>query len=182
MNEEQTAPPNTLVEGGETKVVRGDKEIIEVSFAVTDRAVTSSYLAAVTDDKIPKETKPVVEYVKGMFARNPGFRFEMIVDLRRENMDYYRQVMDAGIDVKHIEDNKVSFLLSKGEYCATPLSAMDEQVSSGAATPREIVWSTSADVVSQAHQIFQLMWRSATPGRLRIARWRRGRRPRACGW
>jgi two-component system, OmpR family, sensor histidine kinase VicK len=73
----------------------------------------------------------------------------------------------------------VSFALSKDEYLAAPLSAIEEQASSGAPIPREVVWSTRQDVVSQADQIFRVMWKSATPADARIRQLEEGVEPEA---
>ncbi|MDA4132295.1 MAG: hypothetical protein OK454_04115, partial [Thaumarchaeota archaeon] len=147
---------------GETRVVKGEKSVESLAYAFVERAIASSYLVALADNRIPKETEPAIAYTRQMFARNPGLKFQMVADLQKGNVGYYKAVMQAGVEIRHVEGNKVSFALSKDEYLAAPLSAIEEQASSGAPIPREVVWSTRQDVISQADQIFQLMWKSAT--------------------
>ena len=165
--------------GGETRVVKGEKDVESLAYAFIERAVTSSYLVALADDRIPKETEPAIAYMRQVFARNPGLKFQMVVDVQEKNAGYYKTLMEAGVEIRHIEGNKVSFALSKEEYLAAPLSAVEEQASSGAPLPREVVWSTRQDVISQADQIFQVMWRSGTPGDARIRQLEEGVEPEA---
>ena len=164
---------------GETRVVKGEKNVESLVNAFIERAVGSSYLVALSDRRIPKEMEPAIAYTRQMFARNPGLKFQLAADLQTENVGYYKAVMEAGVEVRHIEGNKVSFALSKEEYLAAPLSAIEEQASSKAPIPREVVWSTRQDVISQADQIFQVMWRSATPADARIGQLELGVEPEA---
>jgi len=170
------APPESA---GETKVVKGEKNVETLAYAFIERAIASSYLAALADNKIPNETEPAIAYTRQMFVRNPGLKFQLVADLQEENVSYYKALAEAGVEVRHLEGNKVSFALSKDEYLAAPLSAVEEQASSGASIPREVVWSTRQDVISQADQIFQVMWKSATPADARIRQLEEGVEPEA---
>jgi signal transduction histidine kinase len=168
------------VEGArETRLVKGEKEVGSLVYAFIERANTSSYLRALTDARIAKDTAPGIAYIRQMFVRNPKLKFQMIADLQKENASYYKTLMDAGVEIRHIEGNKVSFALSKDEYLAAPLSAVEEQVSTGAAIPREVVWSTREDLISQADQIFQFMWKSALQAGPRIKQLEEGVEPEA---
>jgi two-component system sensor histidine kinase VicK len=164
---------------GETKVVEGEKNVESLAYAFVERAAASSYLVALADNRIPKETEPAIAYMRQMFERNPDLKFQLVADLQDGNVGYYKAVMEAGVEIRHIEGNKVSFALSKAEYLAAPLSAIEEQASSGAPIPREVVWSTRQDVVSQADQIFQVMWKSAIPADARIRQLEEGVEPEA---
>src|SRR5215472_3578907 len=137
-------------ERGETKLIQSEKEVEALAYAFIERAINSSYLAALADRRTPKDTKAAIEFTKKMYVRNPNLKVQIIVDLQKENEQYYKELMDAGVDLRHIEGNRVTFALSKDEYIAAPLSAVQEQMVSGAQTPREVVWSTRRDLVSQA--------------------------------
>jgi len=165
--------------GGETRVVKGEKDVESLAYAFIERAITSSYLVALADDRIPKETEPAIAYMRQVFVRNPELKFQMVADVQEKNAGYYKTMMEAGVEIRHIEGNKVSFALSKDEYLAAPLSAVEEQASSGAPLPREVVWSTRQDVISQADQIFQVLWTSATQGDARIRQLEEGVEPEA---
>ena len=165
--------------GGETRLVRGEKEVESLVYAFIERAIASSYLRALTDARIAKDTGPGVAYVRQMFVRNPKLKFQMIADLQKENAGYYKALMEAGGEVRHIAGNKVSFALSRDEYLAAPLSAVEEQTSTGAAIPREVISSTREDMISQADQIFQVMWNSALHAEARIKQLEEGVEPEA---
>ena len=92
-------------------------------------------------------------------------------------MAYYKAIMEAGVELRHIEGNKVSSAITKDEYMAAPLAAIEEQIVTEAAIPSEIVWSTRRDVVSQSSQIFQMMWQNAMRGEARIKQLEEGVEP-----
>jgi signal transduction histidine kinase len=163
----------------ETRLVTGEKEVESLAYAFIERAITSSFLRALTDSRIAKDTAPGIAYIRQMFVRNPKLKFQMIADLQKENASYYKVLIEAGMEIRHIEGNKVSFALSKDEYLAAPLSAVEEQASTGAAIPKEVVWSTREDVISQADQIFQFMWKSALHAGQRIKQLEEGVEPEA---
>jgi signal transduction histidine kinase len=162
----------------ETRLVTGEKEVESLAYAFIERASTS-HLRALTDARIAKDTAPGIAYINQMFVRNPRLKFQMIADLQKENASYYKALMEAGVEIRHVEGNKVSFALSKDEYLAAPLSAVEEQASTGAAIPKEVVWSTREDVISQADQIFQFMWKSALHAGPRIKQLEEGVEPEA---
>jgi signal transduction histidine kinase len=161
----------------ETRLIKGEKEVESLAYAFIERAITSSYLRTLTDARIAKDTAPGIAYIGQMFVRNPNLKFQMIADLQKENASYYKALMETGVEIRHIEGNKVNFALSRNEYLAAPLSAVEEQVSTGAAIPKEVVWSTREDVISQADQIFQFMWKSALHAEPRIKQLEEGVEP-----
>ena len=77
--------------------------------------------------------------------------------------------------MRHLDKNKISFALSRDEYVAIELAVMEEQTATGSDLPREIIWSNRDDVVSQASQIFQMMWRMSVPAESRIRQLEEGR-------
>jgi len=150
----------------ETKLVSGT-DVVPLAIAFIQRA-TASYLRASADNRVPRDQKAAVEYSKVLFTLNPEFKFQLITDLQRENLAYYKSLVEIGVEVRHIDKNKISFALSKNEYVATDLTVMEEQVATGSDVPREVIWSNKNDVVSQAGQIFQMMWRMSVPSESRI--------------
>ena len=151
----------------ETVVVKGVEQVEQLAYAFLDRA-NQSYLIALADDRIPKDTAAAIEFTRQMFSRNPNFKFQLIADIQSSNVAYYKQVCEAGVEIRHIEGNKVSFAISENEYIATPLPALEELIATDSQIPKEIVWSTRRDLVAQAEQIFKVMWASAIPVDLRI--------------
>jgi signal transduction histidine kinase len=163
--------------GGETRLVRGEREIELLAYAFLERAAKSSYLAALADSRVPADTAAAITYTRDIFAKNPGLDFKLIVDLQKENVRYYKAVMEIGVQVRHVEGNKVSFMLSRDEYMATPLSASEGPTARVAGFPREVIWSTRKDLVSQSEQIFRMMWQSAVPGMTRVRQLEEGVEP-----
>ncbi|MGI0092323.1 MAG: sensor histidine kinase, partial [Nitrososphaerales archaeon] len=126
---------------------------------------------------IPNDTNLAVDFIKRLFEQNPEFKLQLIVDLQKENLDYYKKIMSAGVELRHIDGNKVSFAISKDEYLAAPLAAAEEQIASGAAMPGEIVWSNRKDIISQFEQIFEMMWKNSTKAAARVKELEEGIEP-----
>jgi len=150
----------------ETKVVTGNA-VMPLAIDFLQRAV-SSYLCVSTDRSIPKDQRASLEFLKALFASGSSFRFQLIADVEPDNMEYYKSLLDIGVEVRHIDKNKISFAFSKDEYMATELTQLEEQTVTGSVVPREVVWSTRTDAVSQTNQIFQMMWRMSIPAETRI--------------
>jgi signal transduction histidine kinase len=159
--------PSQLQSEGQTKVINGQKEVELLAYAYLERA-SKTFLKAITDDRFPKNTEQATLFIQGLFAANPSFKFQLIADIQKTNLHYYELLQRAGVELRHIESNRVSFAVSKDEYIATPLGAMEELIASGADIPTEVVWSTRKDLIFQAQQIFETMWKSAVPAEVRI--------------
>jgi hypothetical protein len=69
-------PTNTQFEGGETRLVKGEKEVETLAYTFLERA-NSSYLIALNDNRVPKDTQLAMEYMRQIFAKNPNFRFQL---------------------------------------------------------------------------------------------------------
>ena len=136
---------------------------------------TASYLKTSSDSRVPRDQEAAIDLSKALFALNPKFKFQLITDLQRENLAYYKSLSEIGVEVRHLDKNKISFALSRDEYVAIELAVMEEQTATGSDLPREIIWSNKSDVVSQASQIFQMMWRMSIPGESRIRQLEEGR-------
>jgi signal transduction histidine kinase len=166
--------PRQIEKQGETSVIKGVKEVEALVYEFLEKS-NKTYLKALSDERAPKNIPQVLRLIRGMFAANSNFRFQLITDLQSTNLNYCKQLLDAGVEVRHIEGNKVSFAISQDEYIAVPINALEDLIATGAEIPNEIVWSTRQDLVSQAEQIFEVMWRSAVPAELRIREIQEGR-------
>ena len=164
-------PPSSTVQ--ETKLVSG-ADVAPLSMAFIERS-TASYLNASSDSRVPRDQKAAIDLSKALFALNPKFKFQLITDLQRENLAYYKSLSEIGVEVRHLDKNKISFALSRDEYVAIELAVMEEQTATGSDLPREIIWSNKSDIVSQASQIFQMMWRMSVPAESRIRQLEEGR-------
>jgi signal transduction histidine kinase len=161
---------------GETKLVHGEKEVLALAYGFIERA-TESYIYSVTDRRIPKDTATTLEFTRNLMETKSSFKIRVIADLQEENLNYYKELMKMGVELRHIEGNKVNFAISKGEYLAAPLGAIERQVASGAAVPAEIFWSNRKDVVSQFDQVFKMMWDNAVRAEARIKEIEEGTEP-----
>ena len=87
LTEEMQPRDNKKKDGdGETRLIKGEKDVEALAYAFIERAGSSGYLVALADSRIPKETEPATAFIRQMFVKNPRLKFQLIVDLRRENL------------------------------------------------------------------------------------------------
>jgi signal transduction histidine kinase len=180
----------------ETKIVRGSKEIENLSYSLIDRSI-NSHLYVVIDDREIKNPETTLSYVKGLLKKDPKFRILLIADIQERNSEYYKALLKAGIQVRHIDRNKVTFLLSGEEYLSDEprqqeelrawresLSKNDKNETTVSRSPpllsddeEEATWTNNPEVIVQMNQIFQTMWKSAIRGEERIKQLEEGIEP-----
>ncbi|MHB8566514.1 MAG: ATP-binding protein [Nitrososphaerales archaeon] len=160
----------------ETKIIRGSNEIMRVALAFLQRS-TTSYLLAASDKRPQKDPKASIDFIVGLMKQNHKFKFKLVTDIQKENIEYNKKLIENGVDVKHLERNRIAFAVSKDEYMAAELAAIEEQVASGAELPSEMIWSNRTDIASQANQVFEMMWNTATPAESRIKQLEQGIEP-----
>jgi signal transduction histidine kinase len=153
----------------ETKIIIGPEAINGLLFSFIQRAGVkedslSSYIYAVTDNRSPEDPEPLLTFTRQMMMENPNFRILTVADIQKENLDYYKAILKLGIEVRHIDKNKVVFLVSKEEYITADADVLEKY----SKDIPQAIWSNNPDVVTQATQIFQMMWRSAVPAEARI--------------
>src|SRR5579863_7943404 len=100
---------------GQTKVINGRKEVELLAYAYLERA-SKTFLKALTDDRFPKNTEQTIPFIESIFGGNPSFKFQLITDIQKTNLHYYELLQRAGVELRHIEGNRVSFAVSKDEY------------------------------------------------------------------
>jgi two-component system, OmpR family, sensor histidine kinase VicK len=154
----------------ETKIVKDMKEIEKLAYALIDRSV-NAYLYVAIDNRRLENRERGILYVKELMSKNPKFQFLLIADIQKENADYYKAVMKEGVQVRHIERNKVTFLLSRDEYLSGEPKT-EESASENAAT-----WTNNPEVIAQMNQIFETMWKSAINGEARVKQLEEGVEP-----
>jgi signal transduction histidine kinase len=171
----------------ETKIVRGSKEIEGLAYSLVDRSV-NSHLYVANDSREPENRETAIQYVKNLMSKNPKFQFLVIADIQKENLDYYKALMKTGVQVRHIERNKVTFLLSGEEYLSGELTVelrLQQQQQRRQEEPQQLLsnegeeatWTNNPEVIVQVNQIFQTMWRSAIHGEERIRQLEEGVEP-----
>ncbi len=152
----------------ETRIVRGRKEIETLAYAMIERSL-GSHLYIATDDRETEDEEAALKYVRGLLSKNPNFEFLILVDLQKNNLDYYKVLIKEGVQIRHIERNRVVFLLSKEEFLGGEFRGSSEE--------GEVTWANDPKVVAQMHQIFHTMWRSGIPGEARIRQLEEGVEP-----
>jgi len=150
----------------ETKIVRGGEQIRELTLGFVQRS-TQSYLRVATDKRTPRDPR-VSLALNSLTKHAPNFRLQIITDIQPENLEYNKKLIQEGAIIRHFDRNRIAFAVSKDEYLAAELSAVEEQIETGAEFPSEVIWSNRADVVSQANQIFEMLWDTAITAEARM--------------
>lgn len=159
-----------------TKIVRGIKEIERLAYALIDRSANSHLYVAI-DDREPENRETGIQYVKNLMSKNPKFQFLLIADIQKENVNYYKAIIKEGVRVRHIERNKVTFILSGDEYMSGEPAGEQQLSSESVAVPTEATWTNNPEVIVQMNQVFQTMWKSAIQGEARIRQLEEGVEP-----
>jgi signal transduction histidine kinase len=159
-----------------TKIVRGIKEIERLAYALINRSA-NSHLYVVIDDREPENRETGIQYVKNLMSKNPKFQFLLIADIQKENSNYYKAIIKEGVQVRHIERNKVTFILSGDEYMSGEPVGEQQQSSESVTVPTEATWTNNPEVIVQMNQVFQTMWKSAIHGEARIRQLEEGVEP-----
>ncbi len=159
-----------------TKIVRGMKEIERLAYDLVDRS-TKSHLYVAIDDRESENRETGIKYVKNLMSKNPKFQFLLIADIQKENSNYYKAIIKEGVQVRHIERNKVTFILSGDEYMSGEPVGEQQQSSESVTVPTEATWTNNPEVIVQMNQVFQTMWKSAIHGEARIRQLEEGIEP-----
>jgi two-component system, OmpR family, sensor histidine kinase VicK len=153
----------------ETKIVRGEKEIVSLAYSLIERSL-NSHLYVTIDDRAPDDRETGIQYVKNLMSKNPKFQFLLVADIQKKNADYYKLLIELGVQVKHVERNKVTFVLSDSEYLSGGPTTNSREAT-------EATWTNNPEIITQMNQIFQSVWRNAIPGEARIKQLEEGTEP-----
>ena len=159
-----------------TKIVRGMKEMERLAYALINRSANSHLYVAI-DDREPENRETGIQYVKNLMSKNPKFQFLLIANIQKENSDYYKTIIKEGVQVRHVERNKVTFILSGDEYMSGEPAGEQQRSSESATVPIEATWTNNPEVIVQMNQVFQTMWKSAIQGEARIRQLEEGVEP-----
>jgi two-component system sensor histidine kinase VicK len=156
----------------QTKIIRGQEEIRSFGYALIDRSI-SSHLYVASDDRGTQDPKTALQYVKSLKAKKESFEFLLIADIQNQNKEYYKLLIREGVHVRHLERNKVVFILSGTECLSGQPSGSRDSTNDS----QEATWTNNPDVVAQMNQIYQIMWHSAVPGEARMRQLEEGIEP-----
>jgi len=163
--EEGVSPIETKIVSGRENVSRALSSFLQ-KIACQKGDPADCFLFAASDERVPEDSESNLELVSRMKSDNPSLRILLITDVQRGNLDYVKEQMEAGIDVRHIERNKVSFAVSRDGYIASSSEAVN--TTDNSSVPNEIIWSNNPDVISQAVQMFEMMWETGVSASQRI--------------
>ncbi|HZW56703.1 MAG TPA: HAMP domain-containing sensor histidine kinase [Nitrososphaerales archaeon] len=164
--EEGVVPVETKIISSKDSIARTIDSFIRRAAAPRD-SHHDSFIFAVTDMKTPQEPEQSQSLFRELKERNPHFRALLITDIQESNLQYVKKQLELGVEIRHIDRNRISFAVSKDEYLSSsPDSMEDSRAQSG--LPSEVIWSNNPDVVSQAVQIFEMLWATAITAEQRI--------------
>ncbi|MHB8568464.1 MAG: sensor histidine kinase [Nitrososphaerales archaeon] len=153
----------------ETRVVSGHENITLLIFSFLQKAASpkkdplDSFIFAATDRKIPVNHQSNLDTARRMRKQNLSLRILIVTDIQKENLEYIKKQIDLGIDIRHIDRNRISFAVSKDGYITS-----GTDVIGGSDLPAELIWSNNPDVISQAVQMFEMLWETGIPAEQRI--------------
>ena len=161
-----------------TRIISDKETILQTVLSFVQKAAApkndplASFIFGSTDKKLPENYETNLVYARRLKRENPSLRIHIITDVQKENLEYVKKQIELGIDIRHIERNKVTFAVSKDGYIASSSDVVSsfnfENI------PNEIIWSNNPDVISQAIQMFEMMWETAIPAGQRLVQLEQG--------
>jgi signal transduction histidine kinase len=161
-----TNSPKTDIDNGESQtLVITDQEIIDQtvnSFLEKASRAPLPYVYSITDKTMPDRTQRSLGVIRRLKKANPKFEGQFIIDVQAENVEVVKKIIQAGVQVRHIEGNLIGFSVSQSEY----LNQYLKEGTSGEPSPSlqmDLVYSNNADLVLQMRDVFRALWRTAIP-------------------
>jgi signal transduction histidine kinase len=151
----------------ETKIIRGEQNVVEFIAPFLSRAAAAgpephAYGTSDLLTTLRASEGAYFEVTRSLMRQNPGFRILNITDIQKQNLDAVKRLIETGYEVRHIDNNRIRFSVSKDEY----IEVIHTKAPGG--TADEIMWSNDPQVVAQATRMFDALWNSAIPAGLRI--------------
>ena len=150
----------------ETRIVRGEEEVVRLVGSFLSRAVVSgqnSYAYGVSDaDSTMRAADLHFDSVRRLFMEHPEFRVLHITDIQQANLESVKKLIKAGYEVRHLGGNTIRFSVSMHEYVETTHTKAPGRA------PDEVVWSNDPQLVAQGKRIFDALWSHAVPSEVRI--------------
>jgi signal transduction histidine kinase len=157
----------------ETRIVSGEKKVTRLRSDFLTRAVaplgTESYEYGVFDKaSMISSVELYSENGAALLKENPNFRIRDITDVQADSVEAVEKLMKAGFEVRHLEDNKICFSVSRTEYIETIHAG---KIGGDA---DQVLWTNDPQLVAQATRIFEALWEQAVPAESKIAEWQAG--------
>jgi two-component system sensor histidine kinase VicK len=157
----------------ETKVVSGSSAIRQLLSSFVRRAGVSSretplVVYGIFRRQATVELEALLEFIPQEMISNSNLKVRCITDIQKDNLDYARTMISKGIEVRHIENNRIGFIASDKEYIGTDSRILESNQNGEGVASRGVTWSNNPETVLQARQIFEALWEPAIPAELRI--------------
>lgn len=157
-----------------TVVIRDKDKILNKLISFTERAVGDTVdptIRYMIDKYGATTTASLISTFEPIAAKNPNFKMLLVADIQPENIGHIKELLAIpAVNIRHIEGNKVKFILTSRDYIATSKSMEG-------GLPDEIICSTSEDLLTQMRDVFDRLWESSILAETRIAEIERGVSP-----
>ncbi len=148
-----------------TRIVKGtEKEILELLNEAAVRIAadpTVPCFNVVMDKFGPLLAIASLASIKIRQQKSPNYKVYFLVDIQRTNLEYVKQIVASGVEVRHLGGIKANFAVTLKDYFCYVKSL--EQ-----GFPKELVWSNEPNMIEQMLNIYQRLWDSGIPSEIRI--------------
>ena len=149
-----------------TRIISEPDEIISTIYSISRRANSdpiSAFYFGTMDSRAPN-TAVQPEFFKilqSIKKENPNEKIRFVIDIRKENLDSVKKLIDAGYEARHIGGLKGNFGITRTDYLYFVGGEYGK-------LPKQMVWSTNAVLLEQMKNVFDRLWESAIPSESRI--------------
>lgn len=153
-----------------TKIIRGDKKVLEVASRFISNASTRI-------DACVDQTRPVlgtdVSQIRTLIldSHNRGVRLRCITEITANNVHYCKQLLDIVDELRHLDNIVGTFYVSDKE-CLVPESIHKK----GKPASQIIYWNVNETVKHQQY-VFETLWNKAISAQQKINQIEKGELP-----
>ena len=157
-----------------TKIIRGDKKVLEVASRFISNASTANRC-------LVNQTRPVlgtdVSQIRTLIldSHNRGVRLRCITEITANNVHYCKQLLDIVDELRHLDNIVGTFYVSDKE-CLVPESIHKK----GKPASQIIYWNVNETVKHQQY-VFETLWNKAISAQQKINQIEKGELPEVIG-
>jgi hypothetical protein len=100
-------------------------------------------------------------------ARQRGVRLKYITEITQENLPFVKRQLDMVDELRHLEGIRGNFILSDGEFIASPDITPEHPITDG-------IHSNTDKLLKQERYTFETLWSHALPAQEKIEQLERG--------
>jgi two-component system, OmpR family, sensor histidine kinase VicK len=152
-------PPASAVRE-KTEILYGTENVLSSLSEFLSRA---KRIDSCGDSKSPSLAFEVNMYRKLIVdSKNKGIKIRQVTDITKENINYCKELLKFGYEIRHLDDIKANFSVSETEYLATAAALREAE------PIPQIIYSNVKDIVEQQRYVFESFWNRANPAETRI--------------